>query len=445
MFRSMKGMLTVVSLIGLTLVGCQGEAETVSESALESGGSGKADRGEDIASDWKRGIDHMQLFLDVGDFSAQATLTLDPVDGGGETISLEARGLDVVDVFDARGELLWEVRDGGLHVELDGATQFTVDYIFEVQTASTGLSPAQSTVIWPTWCGNLFPCRSEPFDGMRFELIVTGYDDRDTAIYPEMLASDAPAYTLALAIGDYTCHDLGQTSADTSVGVCWLPGGKSDAVKGTEHLTAAFDWLETTLGPYTFGPEALSVAVDWGDGAAGGMEHHPYWHVAIGEMAYEITHIHEAAHGWFGTGVRMECWEDLVLSEGTVTYLAARALGAVSDEATEAAVWDTYREELLWAVETEDIQVLPESCGEVDLLKDGLWSNVVYMKGAFFFRALAQDVGAERLDEALGHFYRDHVGSAARMTDLLTSLEDQLGYDTKPLADHWLRTRGNPF
>ena len=47
-------------------------------------------------------------------------------------------------------------------------------------------------------------------------------------------------------------------------------------------------------------------------------------------MNDEVTHAHEAAHGWFGDGIRLACWEDFVLSEGTVSYLSAHVLGQVA-------------------------------------------------------------------------------------------------------------------
>jgi aminopeptidase N len=442
----MHRQLTTLYQIALALLfaGCAGEA-TVLDGAVEEGapGAGKSDRGAEIASNWERGIDHMWLHLELSDLTGQATLLLEP--DGTDTISLEAGGLIIEAVFADRGPLDYEVRDGALHVQLDGAQELSVDYRFGVQDASSGFSKDGSSVIWPTYCGNLFPCRSEPADGLTLEMSVSGYRDGLMALYPESWESEAPAYMVALAVGDYSCDVLGSTTSGTDVSVCWLPGGRDDAMVGTQDLVAVFDWLEIHIGPYTFGSDVASVAAEWGEGAAGGMEHHPYWHVATGEMSVPITHAHEAAHGWFGNGVRMACWEDLVLSEGTVTYLAVRALGAVTSPETEEAVWEDYRAELLWAVENEDVKVLPDSCGEVDLVKDGLWSNVVYMKGAFFFRALAQEVGAEALDAAIADFYLDTVGEARRMVDMLEAIERFTGFDPQPLADHWLRTTGNPF
>ena len=52
---------------------------------------------------------------------------------------------------------------------------------------------------------------------------------------------------------------------------------------------------------------------------------------------------HEAAHGWFGNGVRLRCWEDFVLSEGTASYLAARVLEEVAGPAVSEPIWGTTR------------------------------------------------------------------------------------------------------
>src|SRR4029078_12018950 len=123
--------------------------------------------------------------------------------------------------------------------------------------------------------------------------------------------------------------------AGTHVATYYLPNGKSPATTGTAHLRQAFDWYEQHIGPYMFGNDVASVSVVWGEGFYGGMEHHPYWHVARDAMNDEETHVHQAAHGWFGDALRLRCWEDFVLSEGTVSYLAALVIGKVSGAAAE--------------------------------------------------------------------------------------------------------------
>src|SRR3569623_496646 len=153
-----------------------------------------------------------------------------------------------------------------------------------------------------------------------------------------------------------------KTTAGTKVSVFWLPNGKTAALAGTKHLVQAFDWYEQHIGPYAFGHDVASVSVVWGEGMYGGMEHHPYWHVATDAMNDEETHVPEAAHGWFGDGIRLRCWEDFVLTEGTVSYLAAHVLGEVGGPALEAAQWKEYQSELDDAIAEGGAPAWPTGC-----------------------------------------------------------------------------------
>jgi aminopeptidase N len=174
------------------------------------------------------------------------------------------------------------------------------------------------------------------------------------------------------------------------------------------------------------------------------MEHHPLWHVGIPSLDDEVTQVHEAAHGWFGGGIRIACWEDFVLSEGTVTYLAARAIEEAVGPAAGAAVWLDYVDTLDYVLAYEDGIAWPEGCGEVDILADGLFSLSPYYKGAFFYLAVADEVGADELDAVLGSFFEQYVGDAAGMQDMLDHIEAETGFDPSGLAHEWLRTLGAP-
>jgi aminopeptidase N len=186
-----------------------------------------------------------------------------------------------------------------------------------------------------------------------------------------------------------------------------------------------------------------SVSVDWGAGAFGGMEHHPFWHVSRDSMGDAETHVHEAVHGWFGDGIRIACWEDLTLSEGTTTYLTARAIEAVRGEAAGDEVWASYEARLDGVIASDDRIARPEGCNEVDVLKD-LWNDVVYVKGAFFYRAVEAEIGRDAMDRVLRDFYAAHGGGAASVEDMLTAIEDGTGFDPEPLAAGWLRAEGRP-
>lgn len=397
------------------------------------------------AEDWDRDILSTGLVIDLESLEGTATIAL--AASASTAASFEAQGLTVTDVSAAGGPLNWEVVGGRLDVGVPADDPvFVVEYGFTLHPGSgyDGWLDTGVTFIWPYFCGNLFPCRSEPEEGLTFTLELVNVPTGETAVFPGSIPSDAPSYQIAWASGAYTYSSLGTTPAGTEVGVWYLPGGDGAALTGTASLVDAFDWFEQTLGPYPFGDSVGSVAASWGPGAYGGMEHHPYWHVSTAAMADETVHVHEAAHGWYGGGIRILCWEDFVLSEGTVTYLTARGIGAANGPAAEAAVWASYESSLVAIVAGADGIAWPDSCGEVDILLDGLYSSVPYIKGAYFYRNVATEVGVDTLDGVLSLFFTMYEGQAAGMQDMLDLILAETSFDPTLLAEGWLRSLGRP-
>jgi aminopeptidase N len=376
------------------------------------------------------------LDVDLADKRATATIELER-DGN---VALEAGGLAIEDVRDDRGHRRFRMLAGKLRVS-SVRGPLVVTYTFEQHMNADGLLPGGSTVIWPYFCGNLFPCHSQPADGTAFTLSLDNVPANKTAVFPASIDADAPPYQLAWAVGAYTRTDLGTTTAGTKVGVYWLPNGETAARTGTKHLRDVFDWYERTLGPYTFGPEVASVSVVWGEGLFGGMEHHPFWHVAKDAMNDEVTHAHEAAHGWFGDGVRIRCWEDFLLSEGTVSYLAARALTVAAGPTMEQKVWAEYKSELDAAIADGGAPAWPRGCNQIDILKDKLFTDLPYMEGAFFYKDVAAQVGVDVLDGVIGRFYRAHHNQPAGMQDMIDAIKTDTGFDATDLAEARLRKK----
>jgi aminopeptidase N len=250
---------------------------------------------------------------------------------------------------------------------------------------------------------------------------------------------------VAFAIGDYAWTSLGTTKGGTEVGFWTTPALVADATKGTATLLAACQWFETHLGPYPFGPRMGAVSTEWGPFVMGGIEQHPFWHVANPIMGDKMTHLHEAAHGWFGNSVRLACWEDLVLSEGLATYLAGRVVEVLEGPAAGKIVFSQYAGSLASLIQSGvDPVALPDSCGELDISNDLLFTKIPYMKGALFLRSVANEIGAAKLDDALGSFYKAYAGEATRMSVLVDHIGEVTGFDAWPLAKSWLQTKGIP-
>jgi aminopeptidase N len=394
------------------------------------------------SADLARDIVDTTLAVDLAARTATATITLAPSASTG--VSFEKGDLAIHGVrlgeqplqFDLTG-----VIDEQLDIGVPPSTEplvITIDYGWRYHNASNGVDMDGYTLMWPYHCGNVFPCHSAPSDGTTFHLAVSGAAS-GMAVYPAEIPGDAPSYMAAWIVGDFQKLDLGTTAAGTRVSMWHRASEASAAAAGGAHLRAAFEWMEQNLGAYRFGSEVGTVSANWGAGAFGGMEHHPYWHVGVAALGDEGVNVHEAAHGWFGNGVRIECWEDFVLSEGTVEFLMWRVLDEVAGPTVADPLWTSLTNEVNAMRSGNGNGVAwPQSCGQVDILDDGLFSRVPYVKGAFFYRAVEQRVGRPMLDAALRTFYSRHAGQAAGMTDMLDVIEEVTGFDPTACAQSWL-------
>lgn len=421
--------------------------------ALDTGGVCRADDGTFAeASCCSQDVVSTDLSFDVTGRSGAAAITV--AGSENQSVVLEVGDLTIASVSTAGAELAFEVDGKKLVVSdaeaaptsewSDGDPALTIEYQYAVHENFDGFMDAaltDMTFTWPEFCGNLFPCASAPADGMSYSIELSGVPEGQSAVFPEAVAADAPSYMPAFSVGAYGFEKLGETTAGTEVGVYFLEGGRDEALAATDDLVAAFDFYETTYGAYTFGDKVASVSVDWGDGDFGGMEHHPYWHVGRGSMGNKQVHHHEAAHGWFGNGVRIRCREDFVLSEGVVSYLEARSTEATGGDPTE--IWTAFQDKLEKSVASRDFAVYPDGCNEIASLFD-IFTGLPYMKGAFFFRQIEERVGREALDGALASFYQERVGTAAGMDELIAHIEAETDTDVQDLRQAWLKGTGIP-
>lgn len=422
----MRAVLTLI-----LVVGCGGESNPPAPDTAPLAPTANA----------AREILDSKLSFDVTTKAATAIITFGASADPGATV--EVGDLTIESVTTAEGAVPFAITDGKADLGLAASDQpvaVTFAYVYHKHGGFQGAQDA-FTFVWPYFCGNLFPCHSDPSDGMTFTLDVTGIPAGKTALFPTAITNEAPSYQVAWAIGDYIETTLGTTAAGTQVTLFHTAAEQANADKGGANLVKAFEWLEQHIGPYRFGTKVSGVSIAWPAGAFGGMEHHPMWHVAKSSFNSEETQVHEASHGWYGDGIRIKCWEDFVLSEGTVTYLAGRALEQVAPT-VGATVWSGYANELA-GIDGAD-PVWPTGCNEIDILADNLYTNAPYIRGAFFYRAVADRVGAELLDEALATFYADHAGTAATMEDMLATIKTVTKFDAASCANSWLRSTTKP-
>jgi aminopeptidase N len=85
--------------------------------------------------------------------------------------------------------------------------------------------------------------------------------------------------------------------------------------------------------------------------------------------------------------------------------------------------------------------VWPQSCGQVDVIKDNLFSEAPYMRGAFFYKGVADKVGAANLDHALAAYFQAHATKTGSMQEMLDTIQQVTGYDATACAQTWLEQK----
>ncbi|HUS30235.1 MAG TPA: hypothetical protein VMZ53_17125, partial [Kofleriaceae bacterium] len=156
-----------------------------------------------------REIVDTKLSFDVTAKTGTAAITFAPSTEPGA--SLEVGDLSI-DPLAIGGEYLASAQTGAqLDLALPASTEaITVDVSFRYNfhEGFEGASSKGFTLFWPYYCGNLFPCHSQPADGTTFSLDLAGIADGKTAVFPPSIESEAPSYQIAWSIGDYTQLDL---------------------------------------------------------------------------------------------------------------------------------------------------------------------------------------------------------------------------------------------
>ncbi len=380
--------------------------------------------------------------VDVGVAESRAALderstTIERVAGVPPTGAKVALAFTIADVEDRNAHVFRR----RLSIELDEATareerpRVDIDYRFVEQPshhdgAHKGFA-AGRTSTWPYFCGNVFPCQPSPDADATFHLRVTG---GGSAIATD-LSTPIPPYAAAFAIGGFHREWLGVTHAGTTIDLFRLGTG-DEVFRDLASVVPAFAWMETHVGPWSFGANVGPVLAP----DTGGMEHVPFWHVGDDRVGDSTVAVHEAIHGWFGNGVRLRCFEDFVLSEGTTEYLTVRVLRELGDPAGDGE-WAADLDELDAAMARDDLEKRawrPETCGVFDVGRH--YSVIPYVKGALFYTALERRIGFPRLVVALREFYVAHSLHAASMREMIDALAEAAPeIDVESCATAWLR------
>lgn len=314
----------------------------------------------------------------------------------------------------------------------------------DISGGETHWGDVASTFTWPDRCGYLFPCNPAPGDGLTFELQMTGIPVGAMAVFPTSIPADAPPSMAAWAVGDYRYYRVGASASGIEVGFYSLPRGVDRGERSMAHVPRLVDWFEEHVGPYAFGDKIASVEVPRRSAALSSYPdlnapHHPYWHVPATRFDAPQRQAEELSLGWFGSAVRVPCWSELTLSEGTASYLAAAALEATGEPTVGARAFGLIQSRLRDAAAYRR----PATCTD-DALPAAQSVRLGRFKVAGFYVALEKRVSRDALVAAMGKVYARRRGATATFQEILDQVALDTGYDPNWCADYWLKRTGIP-
>ncbi len=148
-----------------------------------------ADRGPAVpTANPMRGISATRLSFDVTTLAATSSITFEPSASEGATLEVGDLMIDTVSVpftSNTAAKTIDVAVAAG-----DAPATIEIAFHYKNHMGFAGASAAGYTFLWPYYCGNLFPCHSEPRDGLAMTLSVTGVPAGKLAVFPTAI----PAY-----------------------------------------------------------------------------------------------------------------------------------------------------------------------------------------------------------------------------------------------------------
>src|SRR5260221_6539635 len=133
-----------------------------------------------------REIIDTKLAIDLAAMTGVATITFGASTTPGAT--LEDNGLTIDRVVDPTDGAPMPFDDTmNLALGLPASTQqlaAEIHYHWVDHEGFTGVSASGYTLVWPYYCGNMFPCHSAPADGTTFALQLDNVPGGKLAVYP---------------------------------------------------------------------------------------------------------------------------------------------------------------------------------------------------------------------------------------------------------------------
>jgi len=403
-----------------------------------------------LALDLKVDFDHRAL---VGN----ATLMLDHLREGVDSLVLDTRDLDIEKVETKVGDQAWQktsfklgeddaVLGRSLTIELPAkADQVRVSYRSRPEASGLQwLTPEQTAgknqpflfsqsqaIHARSWV----PLQDTPQVRFTYEAHIQTPEglkavmsaandpqDQDGDYHFEM-PQKIPSYLMALAVGELRYQSMSERTA-----VYAEPSVLEAAAAEFEDTETMMDAVENRFGEYRWGRYDLLILPP--SFPFGGMENPRLSFITptviAGDKSLVSLIAHELAHSWSGNLVTNAVWADLWLNEGFTTYLERRIMEDLFGT-------DRMRMEAVLGFEDLKADLERHEAGDTQLAvqlagrdPDDVFSNVAYEKGRLFLAWLEESFGRERFDPWLKSYFDRHAFQTMTTERFLADLDKNL-------------------
>ncbi len=231
---------------------------------------------------------------------------------------------------------------------------------------------------------------------------------------------------------------------DTAINSYYWPEHEACGVETLWTVNLALNLYNQLFGPYPFNELDLAEADLW-----------PWaieWPglILVGDPLYsdpeeacgEWHVVHEVAHQWWYSVVGNDQVDDPWLDEALANYSTALYYGLVHDpEEAQAEISEQIDERYQAYVQAYGDGIVG---GPTRDYTRASYYPLVYAKGALFFEALQELMGAEALFQGLQTYYRQYKYDVATPEGLLGVIEQSYGQPLDEFFEHWIRRAEGP-
>ncbi len=263
-----------------------------------------------------------------------------------------------------------------------------------------------------------------------------------------------PAEVVAFAVGPFDIFEGAPAGHGTPIRVITAKGHAEEGQTAAQASVDVLPRLEAYTGvPYPFGKLDHIAVPEFPFGATENPGLIVYKNQALLAAPGEDTpekarairglQAHEVGHQWFGDLVTQASWEDVWLSEGFATWIAAKMMDQ-EEPATRVHLSSVAARERIMAMDdsarTRPVRLAMTSRHDTE----NVYSQFAYQKGAALLWMLEGWLGQDRVHDGLRAYLKKFAFSNATTADLEMSLGGAAGVDPAPVMDAFLNHTGVP-